>query len=114
MTLKRIAGQLGLSATTVSRVLSGQARRYRISKKTESAVRRLAAQANFSPNRVARGLRLRRTESIGLVIPDVSNPFFAGIAREIARGARQCRYSVIVCDSQESEEVERNQRHVSG
>jgi LacI family transcriptional regulator len=106
MTLKCIAEQLGLSATTVSRVLSGQAQRYRISKKTETAVRRLATQANFSPNRVARGLRLRRTESIGLVIPDVSNPFFAGIAREITRGARQCGYSVIVCDSQESEEVE--------
>ena len=101
-----MAEQLGLSATTVSRVLSGQAQRYRISKKTETAVRRLAAQANFSPNRVARGLRLRRTESIGLVIPDVSNPFFAGIAREIALGARQCRYSVIVCDSQESDDVE--------
>ncbi len=105
-TLKYIAQQLGLSATTVSRVLSGQARQYRISKRTEAAVRRLAKEVNFSPNRVARGLRLKRTESIGLVIPDISNPFFAGIAREIALGARHCRYSVIVCDSQESEELE--------
>jgi len=106
MTLKDMAQQLGVSATTVSRVLSGQARQYRISKKTEAAVRRLAAEANFSPNRVARGLRLNKTESIGVVIPDVSNPFFAGIVRQIALGARNCGYSVIVCDSQETEELE--------
>ncbi len=106
MTLKDMAEQLGVSATTVSRVLSGQARQYRISKKTEAAVRRLAAEANFSPNRVARGLRLNKTESIGVVIPDVSNPFFAGIVRQIALGARNCGYSVIVCDSQETEDLE--------
>ena len=82
------------------------ARQYRISEKTASAVRQLAAEVNFSPNRVARGLRLNRTESIGVVIPDVSNPFFAGIVRQIALGARRCHYSVIVCDSQETEELE--------
>ncbi len=106
MTLKYIAGRMGLSVTTVSRVLNGQARQYRISEKTVSAVRQLAAEVNFSPNRVARGLRLNRTESIGVVIPDVSNPFFAGIVRQIALGARRCHYSVIVCDSQETEELE--------
>jgi LacI family transcriptional regulator len=106
MTLKYIAGRLSLSVTTVSRVLNGQARQYRISEKTEAAVRQLAAEVNFSPNRVARGLRLNKTESIGVVIPDVSNPFFAGIVRQIALGARGCHYSVIVCDSQETEELE--------
>ncbi len=106
ITLKDIAQRLGVSATTVSRVLSGQARQFRIGQKTEAAVRRMAAEMNFRPNRVARGLRLNRTESIGLVIPDVSNPFFATIAKEVALGARDCGYSVIICDSQESEERE--------
>ncbi len=106
VTLKHIAKELGVSATTVSRVLSGKARQFRIGRETEAAVQRLAAEMNFRPNRVARGLRLNRTESIGLVIPDVSNPFFAGIAKEVALGARDCGYSVIICDSQESEERE--------
>jgi LacI family transcriptional regulator len=105
-TLKSIAEQLGVSATTVSRVLSGQARQYRISAKTEAAVRRLADEHNFRPNPVARGLRLQRTSTIGLVIPDISNPFFAGIVRQVTLGARDCHYSVIVCDSQENEDLE--------
>jgi LacI family transcriptional regulator len=106
ITLKRIADQLGLSTTTVSRSLGGQARRYRISRETERAVRELADSLGFSPNYLARGLRLKKTATIGLVIPDVSNPFFADIARQIALGAREYRYSVIVCDSQEDEELE--------
>lgn len=105
-TLKGIAEQLGVSATTVSRVLSGQARQYRISQKMEAAVRRLAEEVGFTPNRVARGLRLNRTETIGVVIPDVSNPFFANIVRQIALGARGFHYSIIVCDSQDSEDLE--------
>ena len=105
-TLKSIAKQLGVSATTVSRVLSGQARQFRISRETEAAVRQLADASNFRPNNVARGLRLQKTSTIGLVIPDISNPFFAGIVRQVTLGARDCRYSVIVCDSQENEDLE--------
>jgi LacI family transcriptional regulator len=105
-TLKHIAKQLGVSATTVSRALSGQARRYRISRKTEQAVRERARTLGFTPNHLARSLRLKKTATIGLVIPDISNPFFAGIAREIALGAKDSHYSVIVCDSQETEETE--------
>lgn len=106
ITLKRIADQLGLSTTTVSRALGGQARRYRIGRETERKVRELAQSLGFAPNQLARGLRLKRTSTIGLVIPDISNPFFAGIARQIALGARNSGYSVIVCDSQDTEGLE--------
>ncbi|MCC6356962.1 MAG: LacI family DNA-binding transcriptional regulator [Verrucomicrobiae bacterium] len=105
-TLKRIAEQLHVSETTVSRILSGQAARYRISKKTEHAVSQLARAHNFVPNPLARGLRLKKTLSVGLVIPDISNPFFAGIAREVALGARKRGYSVILCDSQDDTGLE--------
>lgn len=101
-TLKRIADQLGVSMSTVSRVLSGQARRHRISAQTETAVSNLARQFNFVPNQLARGLRLKKTLTVGLVIPDISNPFFAGIAHQVALGARQQGYSVLLCDSQEN------------
>jgi LacI family transcriptional regulator len=106
-TLQRIADQSGLSVTTISRVLSGQARRYRISKSTETTVRRLAKEASFVPNQLARGLRLKRTLTIGLVIPDISNPFFAAIAHQVILGTRKHGYSVILCDSQDETELER-------
>jgi LacI family transcriptional regulator len=105
-TLQRIAEQSGLSVTTISRVLSGQARRYRISKKTEATVRRLAKESSFVPNQLARGLRLKKTLTIGLVIPDISNPFFAMMAHEVIVGTSKHGYSVILCDSQDDPELE--------
>ncbi len=106
ITLQRIADELGLSITTVSRSLGSEARRYRISRKTEEKVRQLARSLGFTPNHVARSLRLKKTATIGLVIPDISNPFFAAIVRQITIGARAYRYSVIVCDSQDNEDAE--------
>src|SRR5438045_9786343 len=82
-TLQHIADRSGVSVTTISRVLSGQADRYRISKQTESAVRKVAKEFNFVPNQLARSLRLKKTLKVGLVIPDISNPFFAVIARQV-------------------------------
>ena len=105
-TLQGIALRSGLSVTTISRVLSGQASRYRISKKTEAAVRKLAKESSFVPNQLARGLRLKKTSSIGLVIPDISNPFFAAIAHQVILGTRKHGYSVILCDSQDTTELE--------
>jgi LacI family transcriptional regulator len=105
-TLQCIAERFGVSVTTISRVLSGQAGRYRISKETEAAVRKIAKEVNFVPNQLARGLRLRKTLKVGLVIPDVSNPFFAGIARQVTLGARKHEYSVVLCDSQDNIESE--------
>src|SRR5580698_2495835 len=105
-TLKGIAHRSGVSVTTISRVLSGQASRYRISRATESAVRKLAKELDFVPNQLARGLRLKKTLTVGLVIPDISNPFFAGIAQQVTLGTRKHGYSVILCDSQDSTELE--------
>ena len=105
-TLQRIADESGLSVTTVSRVLSGQAARYRISKPTEAAIRKLAKDSSFVPNQLARGLRLNKTLTIGLVIPDISNPFFAAIAHQVVVGTRKHGYSVIFCDSQDDTDLE--------
>jgi LacI family transcriptional regulator, galactose operon repressor len=105
-TLQCIADRSGVSVTTISRVLSGQADRYRISKQTEAAVRKIAREVNFVPNQLARSLRLKKTLKVGLVIPDVSNPFFAGIARQVTLGARKHEYSVVLCDSQDNTELE--------
>lgn len=104
--LKHLAEVTGLSVSTVSRVLSGKAAAYRISKDTQERVRQAAGQQGIVVNEVARGLRLRTTQTIGLIIPDVSNPFFAALARHVEHLARAQGYSVLLADSQENPEVE--------
>lgn len=104
--LKHLAETTGLSVSTVSRVLSGKAEAYRISKETQERVQAAAGQQGIVVNEVARGLRLRTTQTIGLIIPDVSNPFFAALARQVEHLARARGYSVLLADSQENVEVE--------
>ncbi len=105
-TLQHIAELSGVSVTTISRVLSGQASRYRISKQTENLVRKVAKEFNFVPNQLARSLRLKKTLKIGLVIPDISNPFFAGIVRQATLGSHRHGYSAVLYDSEDSIELE--------
>jgi len=105
-TLKCIADKLSISVSTVSRVLSGQAKRYRIGKKTQEAVLSEAKRLDFSPNQLARSLRLKKTHTLGLVIPDISNPFFARLARYVELAARKSGYAVFLCDSDEQTDVE--------
>ena len=105
-TLSTIADRVGVSVTTISRVLSGQASKYRISKETEEKICRAAKELNYSPNQLARALRLKRTYTIGLIIPDISNPFFSSIAKSIEIQARKLGYSIILCDSLENTELE--------
>ena len=105
-TLQYMAEQSGMSVTTISRVLSGQGERYRISKQTETMVHELARKFNFVPDRPARELRLKKTLTIGLVVPDLSNPFFAAIAREVTFGGRKQGYSLYLCVSQDTTELE--------
>lgn len=104
--LSALAAALRLSPSTVSRVLSGQAERFRISPATRERVLVEAAKSGLVVNAVARGLRLRTTQTLGLVIPDVSNPFFAALGRQIEHQARARGYSVLLADSQENAEVE--------
>ena len=107
VTLKTLAEELGVSTSVVSRVLSGQASKYRISKDTEAAVLKAARRYDYSPNHLARSLRLQKTATLGLVIPDISNPFFSDIARQIVMDAWKRDYSVILCDSEENTEMEK-------
>ena len=108
-TLKTIAENLGLSAATVSRVLNGLASQYRISKKTEELIIKTAEELDYKPNPIARSLRIKQTFTLGLVISDISNPFFATIARNVERAARKSAYSIILCDSEDDTQLEQQQ-----
>lgn len=104
--IRELARVLGLSITTVSRVLNGKAEEFRISKETCERVLQAAREMNYTPNSLARGLKLDKTETIGLIIPDIANPFFADIAKTIEQEARAKGYFIILCDSGENQEAE--------
>ncbi|HOL32448.1 MAG TPA: LacI family DNA-binding transcriptional regulator [Anaerohalosphaeraceae bacterium] len=105
-TIKSLAEHMGLSRTTVSRVLSGQAKRYRIGSETEEAVIAEAARLEIVPNKTAKSLKLQRTYSLGLIVPNIANPFFGTLARYIEAEARKEGYTILLCDSGESEMME--------
>ena len=106
LTLKALADELELSTCTVSRVLNGKGEQYRIAEVTKNRVLEHARVRGFSPNLVARGLRMKKTNAIGLVLPDLSNPFFAKVARSVADEAHRNKYTLEVCDSQDSTDLE--------
>jgi len=105
-TLKSIAEQLDLTPTTISRVLSGKGDQYRISQQTQKRIRELAERLNYSPDHIARGLRLKKTSTIALIVPDIANPYFATIAHHITAEARKRGHSVLLSDSQENTQQE--------
>jgi LacI family transcriptional regulator len=108
VTIQDIARKTGVSTTTVSRVLNGKAKKFRISGNTAERILGAAEKMHYRPNILARSLRLKKTKTIGLVIPDISNPFFACVTKTIQTTAYQAGYSLIVCNTDEdiSTEIE--------
>jgi LacI family transcriptional regulator len=108
VTLRDIAKKSGLSVSIVSRVLNKKSATYRISKETERLVVRTARDLNYRPNQLAVSLRLKRSHTIGLVAPDLSNPFFAYIIKSAQGVAHGFGYTLVVCDTDESLQLEKD------
>jgi LacI family transcriptional regulator len=106
--IRDLAKALDLSTTTVSRVLNGKGDAYRIKAETQERVRQAAVKFSYTPSKVARGLKMAKTDTIGLIIPDISNPFFAEVAHGVEREARIKGLSLILCDSGDDTLVEKN------
>jgi len=107
--LNDIAKQLGVSKTLVSFVLNGKGKEYRIGEDICKKVLAVAKELNYTPNRIAQGLRTGRTNTIGLIIADIANPFFGILGREIEQEAARFGYRVIFCSSDENPEKSRQQ-----
>ncbi len=102
-----IAEELKVSKTLVSLVLNGKGDASAINKATQEKVINKARELNYKPNQVARGLRMGTTKTIGLLVADISNPFFARITRTIEHYAEEEGFSLIVCSSDEEQEREK-------
>lgn len=104
--IKDIAEILGVSKTLVSLVLNNKGDQYGINKETQKKVFETAKRLKYRPNKLAQGLRLGKTKSIGLVVPDISNPFYSKIAKHIENIVSKDGYSLIICDTDEDEKKE--------
>lgn len=102
-TITDVARAAGVSPATVSRVFNGG----RVTPERAARVRRAAAELGFEPNRVAQSLRKQRGSVIGLLIPDIENPFFTSLARGVEDAAQQTGLSVVLCNTDEDVEKER-------
>lgn len=101
--LKDIAKEVGVSVATVSYVLS-KGNNSGVSKEVSEKVKEVAKKLNYQPNQIAKSLKMGKTFSIGLIVADISNPFFSQIARNIEDEAKKYNYTVIFGSSDESAE----------
>lgn len=96
-TIYSIAQALGISASTVSRVFS---RPDLVRREVRDLVKAKAEELNYQPNPVARGLITGRTGMVGLLIPDIENPFFAPVVRAVQRAASRHGWKLLLMDSE--------------
>ena len=105
-TMKRIAGELGVSITTVSKVLNNRAD---ISEATRSRVLAKVEELGYRRNAVARSLSLRRSHTLGIVIPDLMHSFFVEIIAGIEPVASVRGYGLLLCSSSENPDKEQSE-----
>lgn len=108
VSIKDIAREVGVSTTTVSFVLNGKAREKRISEDLKERIVRTAERLNYRPNQVARGLRTGQSYTLGLIVEDIANPFFAQLARHVEDHADQSGYTVMFCSTENDEKKAAN------
>jgi LacI family transcriptional regulator len=103
-TVREVARRAGVSPMTVSRVVNGNGR---VRPETRLVVEKVIAALGYVPNGLARGLTSRKTGVLGLMVPDVGNPFYAPIARSAERIASRAGFHVIFGNSENSLAYER-------
>ena len=103
-TIKNVAELAGVHPSTVSRVINNDSR---ISEKTKNKVLLIIKKLGYTPNAIARGLKTKRTHTLGMLIPDITNPFFAEIARGVEDAANKNNFNVILCNTDDKLKKER-------
>src|SRR5450631_711309 len=96
VTIKDVARESGVNISTVSRALNNG---YGVNDQTREHVISVAARLNYRPNRIARGLVTGRSHSLGLIVSDIRNPFFAEVARGAEDAARTANCDLVLCNS---------------
>lgn len=108
ITLRDVARRAGVSVKTVSRVVNNQGE---ISNETRQRIKNVIREMGYRPNMIARGLVTQRTRTIGLVVPDITNPFFPELARGVQDAGRQEDYNIFLCNTDENQQQEQLALH---
>jgi len=103
VTVRDVAKVAGVSISTVSRALSAPDQ---VAEATRILVENTARSLGYEPNRAARGLISGRTGNIGLVVPDLENPFFGAVCKGVQARARAAGYAVFIADTEEDPTLE--------
>ncbi len=104
-TIYDVAKEAGVSIATVSKVINGKGK---ISEETRGSVLAIMDRMDYQPSVIASALTGKKTFTLGLLVPDISNPFFAEIARAIEDQSQRYGYSVVMCSTDNKDDkVER-------
>lgn len=103
-TIRDVGKLAGVSVATVSRVIN---KKGYVSKETEEAILNAMKMLNYTPNDVARRLAGKKSKTIGLIIPNILNPFFPEVARAAEDTANKLGYNLILCNTDNSREKEK-------
>lgn len=107
VTQKTIAKKAQISQTVVSHVLNEIADKYNIAEKTQKRVLEIAKKYGYKPNLLAKGLRLRRTYTIGIIIPDLYDPFFSQIVAMFEEKLKDVGFNLLLCNSKGDSDSEK-------
>jgi LacI family transcriptional regulator len=100
--LKDIATKVGVSTALVSYVLNNQDEEKRVGKEMAIKIREVAAALNYTPNQIARSLKTRKTNTIGIVVADINYRYTSGVTKAIEAACQRFNYTVIYGSSGES------------
>ncbi len=103
VSISDIARKAGVSVSTVSFVMNDKAVKMRISREVIEKVENVAREMGYRPNQLARGLRTGKTKTIGLIVENISNAFFATLAKTIEDEAKKYDYKVVYCSTDNDE-----------
>lgn len=107
ISIKDIAKQAGVSPTTVSFVLNGKAKEKRISDQVSKKILKIANKLKYKPNQLARGLRTGKTKTLGLIVEDIANNFWANVAKVVEDEADKHGYKVLYGSTEDNSEKAR-------
>lgn len=105
ITIKDVAREAGVSVTTVSRALNNTGR---IDAQTKEHIENVIAQLGYRPNSVAQSMKTRKTRNIFLVVPDITNPFYANLAKGLQLLVKQKNYNITLYNTNEALSEELN------
>ena len=115
-----ISKQLNISQSTISFILNGKSKEKRISDQTTQKVLKFVEEVGYKPNLLAKSFRTGKTNIIGLMVEDISNPFFANLAKLIEENAYKNGYKILYCSTENNPAKARElmqmfkDRHIDG